>query len=477
MLDPLSRLSATEVVGLLRAGEVSPVELVDIALRRIAEVEPLINALPIVCSDRARERARAIADSRGGEDKSPHYLWGIPIAVKDNVDVEGVRTTHGSMIYKNRVSARSDIVVETLERNGAIVIAKSNLPEFAAGGNTFNDVFGATLNPWNRRLTAGGSSGGSAAALAAGEVWLATGNDLAGSIRVPASFCSVVGLRPSPGRVARGPRKQMFSQLSVEGPMARCVADVALMLDAQSDYSPSDPISLPKPDIPFVRCLGRPINGRIAFSEDLGIVPVDAEVAGICRSALAGLSDLGMIVEEARPDLSDAEQIFQVLRSALFVGRVGHLLEKHSAEINPDVVANAQMGLSLEMADLSAAEEARDALYARMVQFFTRYDFLVCPTSPLQPFDVDLRYPGELMGRPFHSYVGWMALTFAITVASCPSISLPCGFTRTGAPVGIQIVAAPRSEGRLLTMADALEQRLDLKRRVPIEPMGDPKRV
>jgi amidase len=471
MIDPLSRLSATDVVQLLRSNEVSALELVEIALKRIAEVEPKINALPTVCAERAREKARAITNSRGRGKPAANFLYGLPIAVKDNVDVAGVVTTHGSTIYRGNLATHSDVLVETLEHNGAIVIAKSNLPEFAAGGNTFNDVFGPTRNPWNSRLSAGGSSGGSAAALASGEVWLATGNDLAGSVRVPASFCSVVGLRPSPGRIARGPRKQMFSPLSVEGPMARCVADIALMLDAQVGATLRDPISLPRPAFSFARSIGRrPVSARIAFSENLGISEVDGEVATICRNAIMRTRDLYAVVADAHPDLTVAEQTFETLRCALFVGRVGHLLADHRSEMKPEVVHNAEAGLAIGPEELTAAENARDALYFRMIEFFNGYDFLVCPTAPVPPFGLQIRYPDSLNGVPFRSYISWLKLTFAITLSGCPAISLPCGFTGSGAPVGLQIVAPPRAERRLLSFASHLEGLLECSTSVPIEP-------
>ena len=252
----LWRLTATETVALLRRREVSPLELIDAAMTRIEATNPKLNSLVTLCLDRARKRAQRIMRQKHA-DVPAHYLYGLPIAIKDNLDVSGVRTTSGSRIYADRIAQSSDIVVERLEANGAIVIGKTNMPEFAAGGNTFNDVFGATRNPWDTRMTSGGSSGGAAAALAAGQVWLANGGDFGGSIRQPASFCSVTGLRPSPGMVPKV-QNQPFNPLSVEGPMARTVADVALMFDAEAGHHPLDPLSHPLACASYSACAGRP---------------------------------------------------------------------------------------------------------------------------------------------------------------------------------------------------------------------------
>ena len=297
----LIALTAQEAVRLLRTREVSPLELIDAALERIDETDGALNALPTRCPERAREHARLLTtpDSPG-----PGWLAGLPIAVKDLEDVAGVRTTYGSPVYADHVPDRSGIQVERLEANGAVVLAKSNTPEFGAGANTYNEVFGETLNPWDTALTCGGSSGGSAASLAAGQVWLATGSDLGGSLRIPASFCSVVGLRPSPGRVAFGPREQPFDTLSVEGPMGRTVGDAALMLDAMSGLEPRDPLSLEAPAVSFQSsAASRRVPARVAFSPDLDLIPVDPEVRAVCEAAARRFAELGADVEEACPDL------------------------------------------------------------------------------------------------------------------------------------------------------------------------------
>jgi amidase len=467
----LARLSAQAVVRLLRQGKVSPLELIDAALARIAATDGVLNALPTLCADRARDSARRLMGSASAVAPGPGWLGGLPLAVKDLNDVAGVRTTYGSPIYADNVPARSDILVERLEANGAVVLAKSNTPEFGAGANTFNPVFGETLNPWNPRLTVGGSSGGSAAALAAGQVWLATGSDLGGSLRTPASFCSVVGLRPSPGRVPHGPEARPFDTLSVDGPMGRTVGDVALMLDAMVARHPEDPLSLDLPQEPFqVAAAERRRPLRVAFSPDLGISPVDAEVRALCAAAAQRFGAAGVIVEEACPDFSGAVEAFGVLRALGFVAGHREHYETHRDKLKPDVIWNIERGLALTASDIARAELARGALYHRVAEFFRSYDLLLCPAACVPPFDVKVRWLKELNGVAFDNYVEWIRITYAVTLTSCPALSLPCGFTRDGRPVGLQMVGRPRGEAELLGAAAALEEILDIAKLVPIDP-------
>ncbi|MFQ5785426.1 MAG: amidase [Alphaproteobacteria bacterium] len=467
-MDELIRLSAREAVAALKRGEVTPLELIDAAAARIAAVDGAVNALPTRCYERARAHAARLM-AAAPEDRGP--LGGLPLVVKDLVDVAGVRTTYGSPIYADHVPERSDILVETLEARGGIVLAKSNTPEFGAGANTFNEVFGKTRNPWDTRLTCGGSSGGAAVALATGETWLATGSDLGGSLRTPASFCSVVGLRPSPGRVAAGPDPLPFDDLAVEGPMGRTVGDAALMLDAMAGAHPADPRSLPAPARPFVAAVDSPeAPARVGFSPDLGVTPVDPEVAAVCKRAARRFTELGTAVEAAAPDFSGAEETFQTLRAARFVAGKAPLLETHRAQLKPEVIWNIKKGLALTAAETGAARRARGALFHRMVTFFEDYDLLLCPTAIVPPFDVDQRYVEEAGGRRFDDYVGWLAITFVVTLTSCPALSLPCGFTAGGLPVGLQIVGPPRGEARVLAAAALLEQALGVAGRLPITP-------
>lgn len=469
-MGELWRLSAVEAVRLLKRREVSPLELIDAAAARIEATNPKINALVTLCYDRAREHARRIMSERRA-DPPPHYLHGLPIAVKDGTDVAGVRCTSGSRIYADRIAPASDVVVQRLEANGAVVVGKSNLPEFAAGGNTFNDVFGATLNPWDVRTTSSGSSGGSAAALAAGQVWLATGGDFGGSIRTPSSYCSTTGLRPSPGMVPRTSR-QPFNPLSVEGPMARDVADTALMFDAEAGWHLLDPLSQVGPHPSFSEAAARPQKpGRVAFSTDLGIArAVDREVRAACRTAAEQLSREGVAVEEAHPDLADAEKIFLTLRGAVFVARHAQLMEKHRHLYKPEIIDNTEFGLKLTPREIVEAEVAQGELIRRAARFFEKYDFLILPAVTCPPFDVNQRYPAVVDGIRFEGYMGWLVLTLAITVTACPVMALPGGFTASGLPIGLQLVGPPRSEAKLIAMASYLEALLDVKPKTPIDP-------
>ncbi len=469
-MSDLWKLSATEVVGLLKRREVSPRELIDVAAARIEETNPKINAVVTLCLERAREHARRL-EEKPATDVPPHYLYGLPIAVKDNTDVEGVRCTSGSRVYADRIAPASDLVVQRLEANGAVVIGKTNLPEFAAGGNTFNDVFGATLNPWDTRMTSSGSSGGAAAALAAGQVWLATGGDFGGSIRTPASFCSVTGLRPSPGMVPRT-QKQPFNPLSVEGPMARNVADTALMFDAEAGFHPLDPLSQVGPHPSFSTAAAHPQRpARVAVSADLGVAPVvDREVRAAVKAAAEKLADDGVAVEEAHPDLAGAARNFLVLRGAVYIARIAPLLAKHRDLLKPEVVENTEYGLSLKLEDVVAAEIAQGEIVRRVARFFDKYDFLVCPSVLLPPFDVNVRYPESLDGVKFEGYMGWLILTCAVTVTACPVMAMPFGFTKSGLPIGLQVIGRPRGEAALFSAAAYMESLFDVARLTPIDP-------
>ena len=471
-MNDLTRLTARAAVGLLHRGEVSPLELIDAAVQRIEATDGQVNALPTLCIDRAREHASRIMAAAKAPDGKPSLLAGLPIAVKDLNDVAGVRTTYGSPIFADHVPGKSDLMVETLEANGAIVLAKSNAPEFGHGANTFNEVFGKTRNPWNTAMTCGGSSGGSAVAVATGQVWLATGSDLGCSLRTPAAFCSVVGLRPSPGRVARGPVRLPYDNLWVQGPMARTVADTALMLDAMVGEHPADPISLPAPGRSFVEAVENPVvPKRVAYSPDLGgIVPVAKDVADVCAGAVSGFSDLGADVEEACPDLSDAREIFHVLRAYQLACDLAPLLEDHRNQMKPEVVWNIEQGLKLTAEELGRAERARAALYSRVAEFFETYDLLVSPATVVSPFNVDIRHVTEVEGHTFENYFDWYTIAYAITLTSCPAFSLPSGFTGEGLPVGLQVVGPPRGESALLGAATLFEQALGIAGRLPVDP-------
>jgi amidase len=467
--DDLIRLSAVEVVAMLERGEVTPLDCLAALEARIAAVDDAVNALPTLCFDRARAAARRLMRRPLGERGR---LAGLPVPIKDLTDVAGVRTTYGSRIFADHVPDTSDILVERLEAEGGIVYAKSNTPEFGAGGNTFNEVLGTTRNPWNTALSAAGSSGGAAAALASGTAFVAQGSDLGGSLRNPASFCGIVGLRPSPGRVAATPGVKLDNILSVEGPMARSVEDTALLLDAMTGAAPGDPIALPRTETYLDAARSGWLPKRIAFSPDLGITPVDPEVAAICRVAATRVAEAGVIVEEAHPDLTEAHDTFQVLRGVIFATSHAALLDRHREMMKPEVVWNIERGLSCTMADIVRAEAARATLFRRMLAFFGSYDLLICPATIVAAYPVEQRYVTACAGQSFSNYVEWLAIAYAITLTAAPALSLPCGCTADGRPVGLQLVAPPRAEGRLVAAARALEALLDLRRKTPIDPRG-----
>jgi amidase len=468
----LFRSTARAIVDRLNSGEITPFDLLDVLERRIAEVDGKVNALPILCFDRAREQAKTLMQQPAG---SRGLLAGMPIPIKDLTNVAGVRTTQGSPIYKDHVPPRSDIVVERLEENGAVVYAKSNTPEFGAGANTFNEVFGATRNPFDLSRSAAGSSGGAAVALATGTAWLAHGTDMGGSLRNPASFCGVVGMRPSIGRVAHSPAFKIDRNLTVHGPMARNVEDLALLLDAMSGEHPADPLSLPSLPSSFLsaaRSGKRP--RRVAWSADLGITPVDPEVAAITRKAACRFAEAGVIVEDAHPDLREAHECFHVLRAFDFAVSKAALLRSHRDQLKPEVIWNIEEGLKLSVEQLERAEAQRLAMTMRTLEFFKTYDLLLAPATIVAPFPLENRYVAECAGRKFDNYVQWLAIVYAITLACCPALSLPCGFTASGLPVGLQVVAPPRGEAQLLAGARVLEDMLGLRGTTPIDPRPAP---
>ncbi|TWT01246.1 amidase [Reyranella sp. CPCC 100927] len=473
MTSELVRLTATDAVALLKRREISPLDLIDAAAARIAAVEPHVNALPTLCLDRARDHAkRLMANHDRAAEGERGWLAGLPVAIKDLADVAGVRTTYGSPIFKDHVPATSHPLVERIERKGGIVIAKSNTPEFGAGGNTFNEVFGRTLNPWNTSLTCGGSTGGGAVALATGEAWLAHGSDHGGSLRGPATLCSVVGLRPSPGRVTRGTSNNLFSPLSVQGPMARTVPDLALALDTMAGPCPLDPLTFDAPVQSFQDAVAQsPARWRIAFTTTFGgALPVDRETREICAREVRRFEEAGCIVEEAFPTLGPVDEIFLALRSQHFVVERELQLGTHRDQLKPDIIWNTERGLQQTPSRLAWAERERAALYRRFAAFFQTYDVLVTPGAATPAWDVSLRARDVIDGVKLHNYIAGSGLTSAITLTSCPAVSVPCGFDQFGRPVGLQIVAPARGEARALQVAALFERMTGLDRLLPIDP-------
>ena len=464
----LIEMTACAIVDQLKSGELSPLQCLSALETRIFEVDGVVNALPTLCFDRAREQAAALMRKPVSERG---MLCGLPVPIKDLVDVAGVRSTQGSPIFKDRIAVESDMLVRHLEHQGAIVYAMSNTPEFGAGANTFNEVFGRTLNPWNTSRSAAGSSGGAAVALATGMAWVAHGNDLGGSLRNPASFCGVVGMRPSPGRVAANPGPRIDSTLGAEGPMARNVEDLALLFDAMIGEEPGNPVSLPADGTNYLaaaRSGWRP--KRVAVSRDLGITPVDPIVAEIVINAARALEKTGVVVEEAHPDFSEAHECFQTLRAFGFALSKKALLESHRAMLKPEVIWNIEKGLALTVDDIMKAEAQRAAMFQRSLRFFETYDLLLCPATIVPPFPIEQRYLASCNGVAFDNYVQWLAIVYAITLVCCPAMSIPAGFTADHLPVGLQIVAPPRGEARLLAGGRLMEQVLGLGAITPINP-------
>lgn len=455
-MGDLPYTTATELARGIRAKEISATEVMEAHLARIEAVNPRVNAIVTFLPERAMEGARA-ADEALAKGGPIGPLHGLPVAHKDLALTKGIRTTFGSPIFSDFVPQTDALIVERLKGAGAVTVGKTNTPEFGAGSQTFNEVFGETLNPYDATKTCGGSSGGAAAALACGMLPIADGSDMGGSLRNPASFCNVVGLRPSPGRVPTWP-DIVPHPLSVEGPMARTVEDVALMLSAIAGPDLRSPLSLSEPASVFSRPLDRDFRGvRVAWSRDLGGLPVDEKVAGVLEGSRGVFESLGCEVEEAEPDLADADEVFKILRAWRFELAHGELLKKHREKMKDTVVWNIEEGTRLTGPDVGWAERKRAEIYERAREFMEDHEFLVLPVAQVPPFDVGVRYPTEINGEGMETYIDWMKSCYLVTVTGLPAISVPAGFTPEGLPVGIQIVGRPRDDLGVLQLARAFE--------------------
>jgi len=450
--------TARAMAGAVRRKEISARELLELHLARIAERNPELNAVVSLDEERARAGAGA-ADEATARGDTPGALHGLPFAFKDTHDVAGWRTTYGSPLFADHVPDADDLVVERIRAAGAVTLGKTNVPEFAAGSHTFNPVFGTTLNPVDPSRSAGGSSGGAACALRAGMVPLADGSDMGGSLRNPASFCGVVGLRPSLGRVPSWPTDNLWETTSVSGPLARDVPDLALLLSVLAGPDPRVPTALGELGSSFADVRPADLAGlRVALSTDLGgLLEVDPEVRRVVEEAGGLLASAGAVVESSYPDLREADDTFRTLRAWNFQAGLGELLAAHPDDIKPSLAANIRAGESLTGADIARAYQQRTTLTDRMRRFFETYDVLVLPTSQVPPFPVDQEYPTEINGRPMTTYLDWMRSAYVITVTGCPAISLPAGVTGDGLPVGIQVVAPFGADRRLLEVAAGFE--------------------
>lgn len=466
-MPELHTLTATDLAAQIRGGHLSAREVMAAHLARIEAVNPRLNAIVTLHAEQAMQAALQ-ADEAQARGAALGPLHGLPVAHKDLLLTKGMRTTYGSKVHENFVPDRSALVVERQQEAGAISIGKTNTPEFGAGSQTFNAVFGATPNPWDLSLTCGGSSGGAAVALAAGMVALADGTDMGGSLRCPANFCNVVGLRPSPGRVPQWPAQDAWSVLSVTGPMARTVQDLALYLSVMAGPDSRDPKSLQDAGAAFRQPLERDFKGvRVAFTPDLGGLPVDPEVRAILEAQRQRFEDLGCIVEDTAPDLSGAAEIFMTLRALDFELRLGPVMDAHPGVLKDTVVWNIEQGRALTGPQVARAYKLRTALFERMQRFMQDYEFILCPVNQVPPFAVEQPYVTEINGVRMDNYIDWMRSCFAITATTHPAMSVPCGFTPAGLPVGLQIVGRARDDLGVLQLGHAFEQLAQAGQRRP----------
>lgn len=451
--------SAVELAEQIRNRQISCVEVVSAHLRQIEQTNHHVNAIVTLAGDAAIATAE-LADQAVARGAPLGPLHGVPVLYKDLTPTKGMRTTFGSPIYADHIPDHDALIVERLRAAGAISLGKSNTPEFGAGSQTFNPVFGATLNPYDLAKTCGGSSGGAAVALACGMTPLAEGSDMGGSLRNPASFCNVVGFRPSPGRVPVWPKDEGWLPIPVQGPMARTVKDVALMLSAIAGPDPRDPIAIAEPGETFRRSLGRDFQDvRIAWSRNLGHLPVDPAVTSTLDQQRTTFESLGCRVEEDEPNgFEVADDIFKVWRAWLMEMKYAGLLRRRRADLKDTVVWNIEQGQTLTGPEIGRIERLHMELFHRMRKFMDRYEFLVLPVSQVPPFDVELPYVTSIHNQPMETYIDWMKSCYYITVTGHPAISVPAGFTSEGLPIGIQIVGRHQHDFEVMQLAYAFEQ-------------------
>ena len=461
----LWKRNAIDVVKLLRKKEVSGLEVLESCLLRIEAVNPSLNAIVSIFEEKAKENI--------SEENLSGILSNMPVVIKDNTNIAGIKTTFGSEIYENNIAEITDPSVANIERNGGIIFAKTNLPEFAAGSHTYNQVFGLTKNPWNKFNSSGGSSGGSASALASGMAWFATGNDFGGSLRNPASWCGVVGLRPSPGLIPRGPSELPFNNITVEGPMARNVEDLALFLDSMVGYCPNDPISKDRKSFLFSQKIEEPVseNIRIGYTKNFGIFPCSSEVEDMINNTVKLIQNMGHVIENSHPSMEGAEECFQTLRAYNYYASYKSIYESSKFQkVKEEVIWNIRKGKELSVSKLINAEKIRKKIYQETIEYFDKYDFLIAPSSIVPPFRIDTNWIKEVNNVKFDNYVSWMMIAACISLTSCPSLALATSFSKEGCPFGIQIIAPPNREENLLSFAKSLEDNLNIKSLLPINP-------
>jgi amidase len=463
--------SATKLARLIRTRKLSASEVMRAFIAQIERVNPKVNAIVTFLPELALKEAKALDRKKAFHGP----LAGLPIAYKDLVPTKGIRTTFGSLIHKDNVPVEDALIVERLKAEGAITIGKTNTPEFGAGSNTFNKVFGATRNPYDLTKTAGGSSGGAAAAVACGMLPFADGSDLAASLRNPGNYCNVVGFRPTPGRVPTYPAANAWGTQSVLGPIARTVEDAAFLLSAMAGPDRRAPVSISEPGSNFARSLKRNFRKvRVAWTRDFGNLPVEPAVMKVLEQQRKVFASLGCVVEEACPDFTGATEAFETLRAVSFAQRYSPLLRTHRALFKDTVIWNIEQGLALDGAKIGRAEVLRSELFHRMRSFLEKYEFLLAPVNQLPPFPVDTEYPTEIAGVKLGNYLDWMKSCYYVTITSHPAISVPAGFTPEGLPVGLQIVGRYRDDFGVLQLAHAFEKMTEVwQRRPPLAAYSD----
>jgi Asp-tRNA(Asn)/Glu-tRNA(Gln) amidotransferase A subunit family amidase len=457
MSSELVRLTAVELRDGIASGTMSSVEVLEAFIERIETLNPGINAVTATCFERAREEAKAAdAAVRAGDALGP--LHGLPFAVKDLENTKDVLTTYGSPLFKDFVPKADSVAVARLRQAGAIMVGKTNTPEFGAGANTRNPVWGATGNPFNAELTAGGSSGGSAAALAADMLPICTGSDTGGSLRIPAAFCGVVGFRPSPGMVPAERRPLGWTPISVLGPMARNTADARLMFESQIGADPSDPLSFPQAPggLPGPREIDLS-SLRVAYSEDLATGIVDEPIARAFRGKIDKLAPKFACCDSYVFDFGEAERCFDVIRAVSFVSRYRDDYEADPMRLGPNVRANYELGAKMSLADFAWAHAEQTRIFRRFQDTFRDYDIVLAPTVAVSPFPWKTLYLDQIGGRKPNTYYHWLAMAWYITLTTNPAVSLPCGVDEFGMPFGLQVVGRFRGDAELFDVAAALE--------------------
>ena len=463
---------ARSLARLLRQKKLSAREVLQAHLRQIARVNPEVNAIVTLVPEQALARAKE-CDEAAAKGRFFGPLHGLPVAHKDLEDTKGIRTTYGSPLFADHVPTEDTLMIQRIREAGAVTLGKTNTPEFGAGSQTFNPVFGATKNPYDLSKTCGGSSGGAAVALACGLVPLADGSDMGGSLRNPASFCSVVGFRTSPGRVPRVPTGSAWSTISVLGPMARSVDDCAYFLSAMAGPDERAPLSIHEDGARFVRPLKSSLKGmKVAFFKDLGGVAFDQRIVEVIHERVKVFESLGCSVEQAEPDFSGADEAFRVLRALSFHRQHAATAERYRSQIKETVLEEVDRGARLTGAEVTRADALGSALYQRVGEFFGKYDFFVLPTSQVPPFDIAQPYVKEIEGQEMKNYIDWMRSCYYISVLHNPAISVPAGFTPEGLPVGLQIVGRHHDDWGVLQIAHAFEVAAGVRRRPPLALFG-----